>query len=692
LKGDNLRIISIALIITSIFSISAKMSLAQETELVLQKGHSENIMSVKFSPDNKLFATGSFDKTVKLWDLSSGKEIRTFSGSTSPVLTIDFSPDGKLIAAYNSEHTMTVWNASTGARFGQLKEIANNDDAIAFSRNWKFFASSSKGNISLWDFKLGNKIKNFKGDSSEIRELKFSNDNSSIISVDSNKKIKIWNIKTGKSVTLPVQNDLISALDFSPDSKYIATGGYDKVLKIWSYSTHKLVKSLKGHYQEIDFISFSPDKKTVASAGTEGIIKLWDINSGKQILNIKDGANYIEALTYSNDGKYLLSSNSSLGFKLWNAKTGKLIYARGPQLEPVYTVTGNDRLIAFSSGNPFVTEPGIIKMWNLSKGSLIRFPTAHSDFVTALEFNPDGEFLASGSRDSKIILWQILDQSVFSTLKGHTSAVNTLNINNDSLFLVSGSHDNNIRVWNLSSGAELLLLGGHTSYLESVQFSPDSQLIASSGLDNTIKIWDVLYGKLINTFNLDVAINSVKFSPNGKTLASGNGDIFAGHKNHSVSLWDIATGKQKSILTGHSGPVNSVAFNRKGSLLASGSSDNTIKLWDPETGKNIKTLNGHTNSVNYVNFGSTGKNNLFSGSRDNSIKIWDLTSGKEIASLYSFADGEYIITTPDNYFAGSLGINKYISFSSGTKVIDTPELFEKYNRPDIVLKRLGYIK
>ncbi|HEY9602254.1 MAG TPA: TIR domain-containing protein, partial [Allocoleopsis sp.] len=169
-------------------------------------------------------------------------------------------------------------------------------------------------------------------------------------------------------------------------------------------------------------------------------------------------------------------------------------------------------------------------------------------------------------------------------------------------------------------------LQGHNSAVNSVSFSPDGKTIASASDDNTIKLWDVATGKAITTLKgHSDRVNSVSFSPDGKRIASASAD-------NTIKLWDVATGKAITTLKGHSVWVNSVSFSPDGKTIAFASAYNTIKLWDLATGKAITTLKGHSVRVNSVSFSPDGKT-LASASADNTIKLWDVAIGKAITNL-----------------------------------------------------------
>ncbi len=183
----------------------------------------------------------------------------------------------------------------------------------------------------------------------------------------------------------------------------------------------------------------------------------------------------------------------------------------------------------------------------------------------------------------------------------------------------------------VNEGSERNRLERHNDRVLSVSFSPDGKTLASGSGDMTIKLWNLETGKEIHTLKgHDSQVKSVRFSPDGKILASGSLD-------NTIKLWNLETGKEIHTLQRHDSQVNSVSFSPDGKTLASGSSDKTIKLWNLDTGKEICALQGHDDWVESVSFSPDGKT-LASGSKDKTIKLWNLETGKEIRALQGHDD------------------------------------------------------
>ncbi|WP_375328825.1 NACHT and WD repeat domain-containing protein [Microcystis sp. BLCC-F210] len=587
------------------------------------EGHDNFVQSVNFSPDGKTLVSGSVDKTIKLWNVETGQEIRTLKGHDNFVTSVNFSPDGKTLVSGSVDKTIKLWNVETGKEIRTLKGHDGYVSSVNFSPDGKTLVSGSVDKtIKLWNVETGKEIRTLKGHDGYVSSVNFSPDGKTLVS-GSWQTIKLWNVETGEEIrTLRGHDSGFNSVNFSPDGKTLVSGSNDSTIKLWNVETGKEIRTLKGHDSYVNSVNFSPDGKTLVSGSIDTTIKLWNVETGKEIRTLKGHDELVRSVNFSPDGKTLVSGSWDNTIKLWNVETGK----------EIRTLKGHDSYVNsvnFSPDGKTLVSGSIdttIKLWNVETGKEIRTLKGHDELVSSVNFSPDDKTLVSGSWDNTIKLWNVETGKEIRTLKGHDGYVSSVNFSPDGKTLVSGSDDKTIKLWNGSTGKEIHTLKGHDRDVLSVNFSPDGKTLVSGSWDKTIKLWNGSTGKEIHTLKgHDRDVLSVNFSPDGKTLVSGSAD-------KTIKLWNGSTGKEIHTLKGHDRDVYSVNFSPDGETLVSGSLDGTIKLWDVKTGKEIRTFKGHDRGVYSVNFSPDGKT-LVSGSGDKTIKLWNLGTDWGLSDL-----------------------------------------------------------
>ena len=248
---------------------------ATQYENAILTGHTSGVSSASFSPDGKRIVSASDDKTIRIWDAETGRQIgKSLEGHTDEVSSASFSPDGKRIVSASHDNTIRIWDAETVQQIGKpLEGHAFWVNSALFSPDGKRIVSASWDNtIRIWDAETGQQIgKPLEGHTDWVYYASFSPDGKRIVSASRDNTIRIWDAETGQQIGKPLEGhtNWVIFASFSPDGKRIVSASRDNTIRIWDAETGQQIgKPLEGHTNDVHSASFSPDGKRISASGT----------------------------------------------------------------------------------------------------------------------------------------------------------------------------------------------------------------------------------------------------------------------------------------------------------------------------------------------------------------------------------------------------------------------------------------
>ncbi|NEP89175.1 MAG: hypothetical protein F6K18_21380 [Okeania sp. SIO2C2] len=591
------------------------------------QGHLDRVTRVNFSPNGKIIASGSEDKTIKLWNIQ-GKLLKTLKDHRDHISGVSFSPDSKTLASASRDGTIKLWNVDNGTLLKTI--LAHNNTwvrSVSFSPDGELLVScGSRGWVKFWNVKDGTLVRKIpahrtpNGRYYAVTHVSFSPDGTIVASTSFDNKIKLWKVEDGSLLkTLKGHRDEVRVVTFSPDGKTLASSSADKTIKLWDVENGIEIKTPtpRGHRGTVWGVSFSPDGKTLVSSAEDGLVKLWNLEEkGIEPQIFRGHVGIIRSVTFSPDGKMIVSTGSDHTVRLWNVEG-----LEGTEPRTFTNNQGDVSVVSFSPNGKILASAdtdNTIKLWNVADGTLLIVLKGHSGDVFHVSFSPDGKFLASASLDNTVRLWNVKNGTLVQTFKGHSRSVYAVSFSPDGKILASAGDDRTVKLWRLTDQVFLQSLKGHLRSVRSVSFSPDGEVLASAGFDHRVILWSVEDGRMLKVLDRgNLNLVAVSFSPDGKLLASSGGDA-------AVKLWNVADGTEVRTLEGHGSWVRDIDFSPDGKIVASAGFDRKVILWNVADGTEVQTLEGHLGRVFSISFSPDGKL-LASASEDGTVKLWNLT-------------------------------------------------------------------
>jgi mono/diheme cytochrome c family protein len=289
-------------------------------------GHTDAVLCVGFSADGKRALSGSQDQTLRLWDVSTGKLLRTLEGHNGVIRCLALTSDGKRALSGSDDRTVRVWDLETGKELRRLLGHGDRVRAVALSPDGKRALSAGDDRtVRLWDLEKGQEMVSLSGHTGPVLSVAFSRDGRRALSGGADGLVRLWDLARGREVeSWQAHRRAVRAVAFAPGGKQAVSGGDDRAVRLWNLKTRKLQRVFEGHGTAVLFVAFSPDGRRVFSAGGQNespdhFLRSWNAGTGTERSH-QGGEIRVWCAAFTADGTLALTGGPDRRLRLWVMK------------------------------------------------------------------------------------------------------------------------------------------------------------------------------------------------------------------------------------------------------------------------------------------------------------------------------------------------------------------------------------
>ncbi len=532
----------------------------------------------------------------------------------SPARAVVASADGTEILAGYEDGYLKNWDLVSGTLSRYWRGHRQRINRVAVLPGGLAVSASEDRSLKVWDWERGREVRTLTGHRYGVNGVAALADGL-LVSASSDGTLRVWETATGRTVRVcgghggPVWD--VAAL---PDGRRFVSGATDGTVRVWEAATGRELARLTGHESEVYAVAVTPDGRLVLSGSADRTVKAWDWERGRLMFTLRGHEGPVRALAVTADGEWCLSAAEDGLLKVWSLALGMERITLPGHHGPLYDVAATVDGYALTA-----SEDTTISLWNLERGVGLHTLTGHREQVNALLFLPDGERVASASKDRTVKVWGLRwTRRALRVLTGHRKEVTDVAVAGGGRWLVSSSKDRTLRVWELEDGEERHVLTGHQAPVMAVAALPGGRVVSGSS-DRTLRVWDVESGALVRVLTgHEEAVTAV---------AAAREVLVSADRGGTVRVWD---GEESVVLGRHTWTVWSLAVTSDGRRVLSAGEDGRVVLWDAAQGGTGRTLHAGTAAVSAVAVTPDGRWAVFGGA-DRRLTLWRMSAGQAVA-------------------------------------------------------------
>ena len=469
--------------------------------------HGDTVMSVAWSPDRTRVASSGMDRKVRVWNVAPAASSDDSETSPeklepqklgpefdvewkAPVASIRWHPTFPFLLAGAADGRIQMWDVDRKTLLFDREAHGDWVCQVRFSPDGSQFGTASVDRTAgIWDFSNARRQRTLRGHTVRLTGIRWSPDGTRIATSSWDSTIKIWDAKpTGDDRPLDgPRRAAVFWIDWSPDGTRIATAGSAGAIKTWLAATGERLTDLGVQHP---YAALSPDGTKLASTGGQTKVKVLDATTGRLVAEFDESGNRNHSVRWSPDGSLIAATSDDKKLRVWNLASQErvlLVDVAEVMRTTEFSPDGEQLVVACMNGN--------VMVFDVQSGDRVHRLDSHRTGVHVARWSPDGRWIASGSIDTRVVIWDAVNGGEPTrVLNGHRDSVRGLCWSPDGSRLATGGDDRKVKIWNASTGAEPVTIHEHEQAITCVAWSPDGTRVASATKGGTVRIWDASLG------------------------------------------------------------------------------------------------------------------------------------------------------------------------------------------------------
>jgi WD40 repeat protein len=511
---------------------------------------------------------------VTVWSVRSGKCIKSIDISSDNIHGIAPTMDKSriVIACRDLLDNIRIYDIGTGRHVKSLYGHANTVFSIDVSADCKLLASGSADHtVKIWDLESGKCMRTLTAHSDWVEAVRFSYDGNLLLTGGCDAAIRLWEVRTGKLLReFTGFGYNVYSLDMSPDNLRVVAAGNDKSIHVWDAGTGRIQRDYRGNDYQLYKVVFAPGSDTFLTGGKK-TFRQWRLGSALGFKETMGYTNAVCAMAANSYTRELVIGCWEFGAKKINYDTGEIAMHYASTMSSVYAVVlshSGERLA--TGGRSMLTN-----LLDAKTGKQLRW-LEHKDNVNALAIGIKADVLYTACSDGIARKWDVSSSACITLFEGHAGRITNCALSKDETTLYTGGADACIRAWNTENGRCRRIFSEHTDEVNALVLSWNERYLASGGRDGTVVVRDTVTGVRMNVLRIGVEVTALACGPLDETILIGCND-------GSIFVYNLSTGSLVR-LAGHTSRVSAIVFLEETSCIVSSSYDGTLKFRSNDTG------------------------------------------------------------------------------------------------------------